>query len=118
MLTKAGWPRPVVDGWPIPWVSPSDDLSSMNSARAAACASAAICAVCGEGFDHDEECYALVQSDNAPALETVLVQAMDNAFMHRKCVRLALSVCPKLKELHSGGFLQAVKTTANSARVK
>lgn len=117
-LTKSGWPRPVVDGMPIPWVSPSDDLSSMNSARAAACASGAICAVCGEGFNTEEECFALVRAEEIPAFDRYLVQAMDNAFMHRRCVRLALNVCPKLKELHASGLLRAVQTVGNIARVK
>jgi hypothetical protein len=117
-LTKSGWPRPVVEGFPIPWVSPSEDLSTMHPGRAAACASGAICAVCGEGFGEGDQAIALVKSDNVPALKTVLVQAMDNAFMHHRCARLALSVCPKLKSLHSSGLLQAVKTAANNARVK
>lgn len=90
----------------------------MHPARAAACASGAICAVCGEGYDEGEEAYVLVKASDAPALESVLVQAMDNAFMHRRCVRLALSVCPKLKSLQQAGELQVVKTYANMAEVK
>lgn len=117
-LTKTGWPRPVVNGLPIPWVSPSDKLSTMNSARAAACASGAVCAVCGEGYADDEPAYVLVTATDAPAdIASVDVQAMDNGILHKRCVQLALAMCPKLKSMIAEGRLQIVSTTGNNASV-
>lgn len=119
VLTKAGWPRPIVDGWPIPWVSPSDDLSTMNSPRADACASGAICAVCGEGYSEGEPAYAVVMADATPAdLTTVKVRPMDNAVMHQRCALLALKHCPRLIRLRKEGSLQLVKTAGNSGSVE
>lgn len=115
-LTASGWPRPVVGGLPIPWVSPADDLSTMNAARAAACASGAVCAVCGVGYDEGQEAFAFVRGEALPAdMSTGTVRAMDNAIMHGRCARLALAVCPKLKSLVAGGLLQIVRTVGNVA---
>ncbi len=115
-LTATGWPRPVVGGLPIPWVSPSDNLATMNHARATACASGAVCAVCGEGYQDDEEAFAFVKEPELPAdLSTGSIRAMDNAVMHRRCARLALAVCPKLKSLIAAGMLKIVKTVGNIA---
>lgn len=115
-LTSAGWPRPIVGGLPIPWVSPSDDLSRMNVARAAACASGAICAVCGGDYGDDEDAYVLVEGADQPAaIADVDVQAMDNGILHKRCLQLALSRCPKLRQLRIDGRLQVVRTKGNAA---
>lgn len=117
-MTEAGWPRPQVDNLPVPWVSPADDLSAMHPARAAACASGAICAVCGLGYDDDDDAYVLVHAMEAPEdLSAVDVQAMDNGILHFRCLRLALGRCPKLRSLRDQGALQLVKTKGNSATV-
>src|SRR3990167_4671270 len=93
-LTEAGWPRPIVDGWPIPWVSPPNDLSTMDPDREAICASGKICAVCGE--PNNSESYILVKSKSAPKnLSRIRVEAMDNGILHRKCLLLALERCPE-----------------------
>lgn len=116
-LTRAGWPRPIVNGFPVPWVSPSDKLAEMDTARAAACASGAICAVCGGDYGDDEPAYVLVQSAEKPlAVAEVDVQAMDNGILHKRCLQLALARCPKLRSLHAGGLLLVVRTSGNSAR--
>lgn len=120
MLTKAGWPRPIVDGWPIPWVSPSEDLSEMHLARSAACASGAICAVCGEGYAEDEEAYALVTGTDAERpvdMSSVEVRAMDNGILHKRCALLAMTACPKLKSMIEEGRLTVVATKGNIARL-
>jgi hypothetical protein len=116
-LTRAGWPRPIVDGHPVPWVSPSDELAKMDSARATACASGAICAVCGGDYDDNENAYVLVNSKDKPKdISTVGVLAMDNGILHKRCAQLALARCPKLRSLTSEGALKVVKTKGNSAR--
>lgn len=115
-LTRTGWPRPVVGGLPIPWVSPSDDLATMNGARAIACSSGAVCAVCGEGYEEDETAYAFVKEKSLPDdLGVGAIRAMDNGILHQRCARLALAVCPKLKSLVREGMLQIVKTAGNIA---
>lgn len=118
MLTEAGWPRPIVDGWPIPWVSPSESLSDMNKARAAAAASGAICAVCGKDHADGGEAFALVKAADVLAdLAAVDVQPMDNGVMHRACLLLALSKCPALKRLIEADELRIVRVPVNAARV-
>jgi hypothetical protein len=118
-LTDAGWPRPIINGWPIPWVSPSDDLSTMNLARSAACASGAVCAVCGIGYQDDEEAYVLVKSSDAPAsLDGVFIRPMDNGILHKGCLKLALGRCPELRRLAAAGDLQIVKTVGNDTQIK
>lgn len=117
-LTVAGWPRPIVDGWPVPWVSPSNALAIMDDARAAACASGAICAVCGGGFGEGETAYAIVRQEGvAPDLATVDVQPMDNGVLHRRCLLLAAAKCPALLRLQSEGFLVFVRVPSNAATV-
>lgn len=118
MLTKTGWPRPIVDGLPIPWVSPAESLATMNLGRAAACASGSICAVCGEGYSDDEQAFALVTaSEMPPSLSGIMVQAMDNGILHKRCLQLALAMCPKLKSMTADGVLQIVETKGNIAQV-
>jgi hypothetical protein len=117
-LTRSGWPRPIVDGLPVPWVSPSDDLGSMDGARSAACASGAICAVCGGDYAETEDAYVLVKAADQPRnMAAVEVHAMDNGILHRRCVLLAMARCPELRRLAVAGVLQVVKTKGNSARI-
>lgn len=116
-LTRAGWPRPIIGGLPIPWVSPSDRLSEMDPARVTACASGAICAVCGGDYDDDEDAYVLVKSAERPkVMADVAVHALDNGVLHRRCLLLALARCPKLRELDRDGVLQILRAKGNSAR--
>lgn len=115
-LTDQGWPRPIVNGLPIPWVSPPEDLSQMNGQRAEACASGAICAVCGLGYQDGEEAYVLVRAEAVPAdLDGGYVIAMDNAVMHKRCAQLAMGVCPALLRMKDQGLLRIVRTTGNNA---
>lgn len=117
-LTRSGWPRPVLNGWPIPWVSPSGNLALMDEARMVACATGAICAVCGLDYDDGEVAYALVKRrDELPAdLTGGAVKAMDNAVMHRRCLLLSLKRCPRLAQLRVCGLLKVVRTVGNRAR--
>lgn len=125
-LTPSGWPRPRVDGWPVPWVSPSEDLSRMNTGRYQACASGAVCAVCGEGYEPDERAWALVSTDERGGDETPPVgplppgsevMPMDNATLHPRCLRLAYTTCPALLRLRERGELYLVEVPANAADV-
>lgn len=115
-LTRAGWPRPVIGGWPIPWVSPAENLAEMQGARLLAAASGAICAVCGCDYAEDEVAFALVKESELPeSPDGMEVQAMDGAIMHERCLRLAVGRCPRLRALRDAGELQLVRTTGNIA---
>ena len=116
-LTEAGWPRPVVGGLPIPWVSPPDDLATMSGARMLAAATGAVCAVCGLGHQDDGEAYALARSDAGawpPDPATMELRPMDQAAaMHRECLLLALRYCPRLRALREQGVLAAARVETN-----
>lgn len=105
---------------PIPWVSPPDNLAEMNGPRMTACASGAVCQVCGLGYDDDETAFVLVrrEGDNPPDLSKVVVEAMDNGVLHERCLRVALAWCPRLKKLRADGMLRAVTVEAHAARFK
>lgn len=116
-MTDAGWPRPIVGGWPIPWVSPADNLSTMDSEREAICSAGKICAVCGEA--NGATAYILIRAKNQPAdLSSVRAQAMDNGVLHRKCLMLALKHCPELLRLQKRGLLQIVKCKTAEIRAR
>lgn len=120
-LTRAGWPRPMVGGYPIPWVSPPEDLSTMSPARMDACATGAICAVCGGDYEDGEEAFAFVHSVEKPEVgpdESLAVQAMDNAIMHERCARLAMKVCPRLSDSRAKGHLYMIRTRGNVAKAR
>jgi hypothetical protein len=121
-LTPAGWPRPVVAGWPVPWVSPDRALGVMNDGRYAACASGAVCAVCGQGYQMGAYGVALVKVEPGEGLPDPLpadggLTPMDNAVLHGPCARLAVSTCPALVRLREEGALAAVLTPGNAAVV-
>lgn len=127
-LTAAGWPRPVFDGWPVPWVSPQGRLSKMDDGRLAACAAGAVCAVCGHGYgvvdDPDdpgetigEKAYALARAVPDDTGPDSAVRAMDNAVMHERCLRLALARCPALLKLTREGVLLVLRVWSGSGVV-
>lgn len=118
-LTRAGWPRPVVGGYPVPWVSPSDDLASMDSQREVAAASGEVCAVCGGDYAPDELHYLLVNEPPGPPPSPspghrVLARAMDSGILHRRCLRLAVAVCPRLLALRAAGELVVLRARRES----
>ncbi len=122
-LTEAGWPRPRFAGWPVPWVSPQGALSRMNEGRYEACASGAVCAVCGEGYQLNDRAIVFVKIDTdtprAPdGWDSGQVLPMDNAVMHTRCARLAYSTCPALLALRREGALLPVEVPANAATVE
>lgn len=113
-LTKTGWPRPIVNGWPIPWISPSDSLSTVNEARHAAAASGAVCGVCGDSFADVEVAWIFVRKETITIpLEAGVFRPMDNSVLHKRCAQLALKWCPKLKQMRADGTLQIVATGGN-----
>lgn len=118
-LTKTGWPRPIVGGLPIPWISPSDELSTVNPARSASCASGAVCGVCGEGFVDIEVAWCFVRKETVPYdMSDGWIRPMDNSVMHKRCAQLALKHCPKLKQLTADGNLAIIATGGNLCEIQ
>lgn len=118
MLTDAGWPRPRVEGWPIPWVAPTHNLSEVNEGRRLAAVGGGICQVCGEGFAYGEEALAFTTTPKrlgkaftranlplehgeylselfAPA---TVIMVFDGAVMHRRCAKLTATMCPHIRD--------------------
>lgn len=127
-LTAAGWPRPRHGGWPIPWISPREELAQTDLNRLQACGTGAVCAVCGEGYQADEKAYAVTRppddvtlepgdiitpAEQAADGEPGLITAIDNGVLHRRCARLALVWCPKLRELLEDGELVVLEVVAH-----
>ena len=65
-LTDRGWPRPVVNGWPIPWISPAEHLNRIDPERHTETVECALCHVCGEVPEKEEWVYLLINLDTSP----------------------------------------------------
>jgi hypothetical protein len=109
-LTKAGWPRPIVDGWSIPWVSPSNQLAAMDGTRVASIYAENRCQVCGVPHPPGATvflCVAMVTGMDKPAPMPagVVAFAMDHGILHERCARLAVGRCPRLREIRTEGRL-------------
>lgn len=106
--TERGWPRPIVNGWPIPWVTPTEELRQTSPERMAEVVDRGLCEVCGIAASPADYVYFLVNLENGPIPENMaekVVQTMDNAVMHHRCLRLALGRCPALRSLKAKGML-------------
>ena len=141
-LTGAGWPRPLVPagnrnvGLPVPWVAPVQMLSQVNEGRAMATASAAVCQVCGLGYDYGDDAFgftALQDPDGKPTIFPPLepgdsladlpgmdpvndwIGFLDGAVMHGRCARLAATMCPHIRDRAD---LICVRVPANDATVR
>jgi hypothetical protein len=103
-LTQAGWPRPIIDGFPIPWVSPAEALGITNGDRILATKADRLCQVCGGPLDSESVVFVdggrKSKRRHADVDFTeVLCRAMDDAVMHPRCARLAAGRCPRLRQL-------------------
>lgn len=108
--TERGWPRPFIKGWPIPWVSPAEELKRTHPDRMTEIVDYALCQVCGMKPSPEESVFLLVNgelTDNPEGMDmsTKMVQAMDNAAMHFRCMKLAVGRCPELKRMLAEGKL-------------
>lgn len=131
-LTDAGWPRPVFNGYPVPWVAPQEDLGHVNSGRRGATVTAAICQVCGEGYQYGEEAYGFAKfliegresstlllefGDSISELPGISpidkVRVVDGAVMHWRCARLTAARCPHI--VRNRHELVCVQVPANDA---
>lgn len=115
-LTEAGWPRPIVDGLPIAWISLPDALGQTDPDRHRTSVLERICQVCGEGHEPDGEIWLMVNEPRREELpeprDGKEALAMDDALLHPRCAKLALGRCPGLKELRDQDRLTVLRTTA------
>lgn len=126
-LSAAGWPRERVDGWPVPWISPRRELAQTDEARLQACATGAVCAVCGLGYQADETALAICSPPEdlrgrllpgdvvVTEPDTEGIRPHDNGVLHRHCARLALAYCPKLNQLMEDDDLVVLEVVAHTA---
>lgn len=106
--TDVGWPRPIIGGWPIPWVTPAENLKQTDPDRMTEVVDYALCQVCGLGHNPMSFVYFFVNLEVGPIpddLEDKVVQTMDNAVMHERCMKLATGRCPALLDLIKRGKL-------------
>jgi hypothetical protein len=111
-LTDAGYPRPIIEGYPIPWVSPAENLGTTNGDRILATKEQGLCQVCGLAFASEEEVVVFVTAETKEShasvdLSTALCRATDDAVMHPRCAKLAAGRCPKLQEVQEEGRFSA-----------
>ncbi len=88
-LSPAGWPRPILDGRPVPYAVPVTAghpwWRLTHGARLLLCQNDWRCQVCGLSL----EPAAWVLVDSRGAVQT-------DAAMHSRCLRLATATCPHL----------------------
>jgi hypothetical protein len=121
-LTKRGWPRPIFNGWPIPWVSPRENLSLIDGTRERIVQRFKICQVCGLGHEPGATVYIYCSKAPGEALDlsddTKAAFAIDNAVMHERCARLAVARCPRLRSLQASGELAIFQTVIEAVAMK
>ncbi|GLX06827.1 hypothetical protein Misp03_37540 [Microbispora sp. NBRC 16548] len=85
----AGWPRPRVDGRPVPWVTPvlhgQPWWKFLHLERLRRCQEEWLCQVCG-----------LTLPTRAQVIADAQGHLVTDGALHRRCLRLALTVCPGL----------------------
>lgn len=109
-LTAAGWPRPVVGGYPVPWVAPTENLAEVNEGRQLASVGGATCQVCGLDYAWAEQAYGFVFAgeEGLPEPEVGMFVSeivgsssqpiffLDGAIMHFRCAKLSAARCPHI----------------------
>ncbi len=118
-MTERGWPRPHIGGWPVPWVSPAEDLSTFDLDRLAEVRDKLLCQVCGEGHGPDDTTYLLVKDDDAPDVDISgkIAVTINDAVMHERCLRLAAGRCPQLGRLRATGKLRVIACPISAVAV-
>ncbi|MGY6658648.1 hypothetical protein ACXIZN_41470 [Amycolatopsis sp. TRM77291] len=95
-----GWPRQVVDGRPVPWLAPiiGDRVAwaALNSGRLDEAEQRWLCQVCG---------CCLASASNA-WIAVLQGEVAAGGAMHRRCMHLARTVCPELRNELSYAFVE------------
>lgn len=130
-LSDSGWPRPSTGRYPIPWVSPVENLGEVNEGRRLSSIGGGVCQVCGEGYAYGDFAYGFttltedgerrefqeVQIEVGQYLTEVLPPAtvilfLDGALMHHRCAKLTAAMCPHVRDRKD---LICVRVPANDA---
>jgi hypothetical protein len=86
---REGWPRPVLDGRPVPYVTPVTAghpwWRLTDGGRVLQCQNARVCQVCGLALP--SQSWVLVDESAA---------VLSDSAMHARCLRLAAAACPHL----------------------
>lgn len=110
MLTEPGWPRPVIDGQPIPWAADSDNLAQMDPDRHKQAMDQGLCQVCGGEHTGMDWAYLFVKADTEPVDKgALLVLPIDDAVLHERCFDLTVDSCPGLRRHRRAGVLIAYR---------
>lgn len=105
-LTEPGWPRPIIGGYPVPWVAIPDNLGRTDGERFIATKTDLLCQVCGEAHGKHDEVVVFVgtglQTKSGEKIDPtkagdILIRCLDDAILHERCARLAAGRCPALK---------------------
>jgi hypothetical protein len=86
-----GWPRVVMEGRPVPWITPvvGDRVAwtALNSIRLEEAERLWLCQVCGEGLDVSLTAWVAVAAG----------EVATGGAMHQRCLRFARQACPVLR---------------------
>ena len=128
-LTEPGWPRPSAPDRkgkrrPVAWITAAPEFAQMDPKRGRRCMHEKLCQVCGEA--HEPGADVVIFLDGRPVdAETrgkvslrdgiaatprvlhlnIILYAIDGAFMHERCGKLAATYCPRLRQLRRQGAL-------------
>lgn len=97
-LTDAGWPRPRINGWSIPWDAPHHRLGQVHPERIEQAHDEVLCTVCG--LEHDDLVWFFVDEPLPDNPDDYYALPKSDELMHEKCALFSLSVCPHLKTKH------------------
>lgn len=106
-----GLPRPIVDGLPVPYSSEAASHANVHSERAMHCVGDRMCGVCGKHVDpaapDERGRYWAVATRDWPT--TGYDKLLENFVMHRRCVRLTMVHCPRMRmNGHGDGITDGV----------
>ncbi|KFZ77132.1 hypothetical protein ED92_39345 [Amycolatopsis sp. MJM2582] len=95
-----GWPRQNIDGRPVPWLAPiiGDRVAwaALNSGRLDEADQCWLCQVCGCSLASNPSAWIAVSQGEVAA----------GGAMHRRCMHLARTVCPELRNDQSYVFVE------------
>lgn len=88
-VSEAGWPRPALEGLPVPYITPVTSgrpwWGLTHGARVVRCQNQWCCQVCGFGLP-----------PRAWVLVNTFGDVLSSSAMHEKCLQMSTSTCPHL----------------------
>lgn len=102
-----GWPRPIIDGLPAPWISANGDLGDVDAFRRVVAVMTGLCQVCGDPLGITARVYW------RPGDRIVI----DGTAVHPdRCGPLAERHCPALRDLLARGRLRTATVLTATLR--